>query len=128
MYIEQSLRAGGSRAARLGVLRQHLAEARRRGDTDAERCACRHLDDDYVARAYVRAEDREVRRLRHLVRSSDRLATLYASSTSPSTFGLSPAELTAEAVRLRASDWTAQEIAIRLARPGAVPQQREGDQ
>ncbi len=68
MHTEQSLRAGGSRAARLGVLRQHLAEARRRGDTEEARRACQLLDNLFVARAHHRADDPEIRQLRRACR------------------------------------------------------------
>ncbi len=109
------------------ALRLRLAEARRRGDTEQARRVCRVLDNIFVALAHVRVDDPDVRRLRGRVKSSDALDA-SCGPTSPSTFGLTRAELVAEAARLRASGWTAQEISIRLARPGAVPQQREGDQ
>ncbi len=51
------------------ALRLHLAEARRRGDTDADRRVCRRLDAEFVARAHLRVADPEVRRLRRQVRS-----------------------------------------------------------
>ena len=43
----------------------------------------------------------------------DRLTT----PVGPATFGLTPAELVAEAHRLRAEGWSACEVAVRLARP-----------
>ncbi len=104
-----------------------LLDARRRNDTDAERRVCHRLDDEFVARAHLRAADPEVRRLRRLVRSGDPLPARSAP-TSPSSFGLSAVELVAEANRLRAAGWSAQEVGARLARPSLVPQQREGGQ
>ncbi len=70
MFTQLSLRPTGTRAEWPGLLRQRLAEARRHGDAEQARRVCQLLDNDFVSRAYHRADDPEIRRLRRQVRAA----------------------------------------------------------
>jgi hypothetical protein len=57
-------------AERVRQMEKALRDARRRGDGEAARLLAAWLDAEYVSRAYVRARDPEVLRLRRLLRTA----------------------------------------------------------
>ncbi len=60
----------GSHAERQRQLRRLLEDARRRGNEEDERLALAWIDDEFVSRAHLRAEDREIKRLRRWLREA----------------------------------------------------------
>jgi succinate dehydrogenase flavin-adding protein (antitoxin of CptAB toxin-antitoxin module) len=60
----------GTHPERQDQLRRLLYDARRRGNKEDERLVLAWLDDEFVSRAHVRAEDREIKRLRKWLRAA----------------------------------------------------------
>ncbi len=60
----------GTHEARRAALQTILDDARRRGCKESERLALAWIDDEYVSRAHLRAEDREIKRLRRWLREA----------------------------------------------------------
>jgi hypothetical protein len=63
-------RPSGSHHERQQQLNLMLQDAIRRGNEDDRRLVLAWKDDEYVSRAHLRAEDREIKRLRRWLREA----------------------------------------------------------